>query len=132
MTDENDLVVLRQVAPGLVVHLGHQRAGRIDHGEILALGCRSADSGRHPVRGQDDGCAVGDVFELGHEDRTLGLEVGHDMHVMDDLAADEHRPAEPLQRPLDDFDRPFDAGAERPRAGEQHVVRTAGAGPAFE
>ncbi len=54
------------------------------------------------------------------------------MRVVDDLAADEHRPAETLQRTLDDFDRPFDAGAERPWAGEQHIVRTAGAGPAFE
>ena len=34
-----------------------------------------------------------------------------------------------LQGPLDDVDRPVDAGAERPRPGQQHLPRAGGRGP---
>ncbi len=54
------------------------------------------------------------------------------MQVVDDLAADVHRRAVALEGALDDLDRPVDAGAERPRGGEDHLVLATGTGPALE
>ena len=84
------------------------------------------------MRGQDDRGPVGRIAELGHEDRTLGFQVGHDVGVVDDLAAHVDRRAEALERALDDFDGPLDPGAERAGAGQEDVVGSGGPGPALE
>jgi hypothetical protein len=112
MTHKDDVVVLSQIPPGLVMDLCHERACGIDHSQIVSFGCGSAYCGRYPVRGQDDGGSVGYLFELGHEYGTLGFEVVHDMDVVNDLPADVDRSAEPLQCALDNFDGAFNTSTE--------------------
>jgi hypothetical protein len=112
MAHEDDVVVLGQIPPGLVMDLCHERARGIDHGQIVPFGCGGTDSGRDPVRSQDDSGAVGYLFEFGHEYGTLGFEIVHDMDVVNDLPADVDRSAEPLQGALDNFDGAFDTRTE--------------------
>ena len=86
--------------------------------------------GGHAVRGEDDRGAVGDLVELVDEDGALTLQVGDDVRVVHDLAADVDRPRVAPQGQLDDVDGPVDAGAERARSGQQHGARTGQLGPA--
>ena len=96
----------------------------------FAAAARTA--GETPCAARTTVAPSGTSFELGHEDRALGLEVGHDVGVVDDLTAYVHRAAEPLEGALDDLDGALDAGAERTGAGQEHVVGTAGPRPALE
>ena len=45
VADEHDLVALVHVAAGLVVDLGHQRAGGVDDGQVTSSFCLPADLG---------------------------------------------------------------------------------------
>jgi hypothetical protein len=49
VADEQDVVSLGGEPPGLVMHLGDQRAGRVDRAQAAVLGF-SPDLRRHPVR----------------------------------------------------------------------------------
>ena len=42
VADEHDVVAVVAVAAGLVVHLGHQRAGGVDHEQVAVVGVRGA------------------------------------------------------------------------------------------
>ena len=115
----------------LGVHLRDERAGGVDDVESAGRGLL-ADGRCHPVRGEDDGRAVGHLVEFVDEHRALLLEVGDHARVVHDLAADVHRPRVALQREFDDVDRALDAGAERARSGEQDPARTDEVRPAPE
>ena len=59
------------------------------------------------------------------EDRATGLELAHDVQVVDDLLAHVDGRAVQLERPLDRVDRPFDAGAVAARRSEKHLAHHA-------
>jgi hypothetical protein len=64
----------------------------------------------------------GPFGHLGHlvdEDRTLRLEVAHDVEVVDDLLAHVDGRAVLRERALDRLDGALDAGAVATRCGEQ-------------
>ena len=128
VADQRDRVPVGGEPPGLRVHLGHQRAGGVDHGQA-APGRLLADHGRHAVRGEHDGGAVRHLVELVHEHGAAVLELAHHAGVVHDLLAHVDRRALELERPLDDLDGPLHAGAERPRPGQQHLARRAGGRP---
>jgi hypothetical protein len=132
MADEHDPIVLGHVPPGFMVHLGHQRAGGIDDGQVGSVRCRRADRRGHAVRGQDHRGAIRDVVQLLHEARPLRLQVGHDVGVVDDLAPDVDGRAEAVEGALDYLDGSLHAGAERARTGQQDLVGAGGPGPALE
>jgi hypothetical protein len=131
VADQHDVVVALGEAAGLGVDLAHQRAGGVDHDEV-PLGGAATDLGRDAVSGEHERGAGRDVVDLLHEDGPLALELGDDVGVVDDLAPDVDRLGEPVDGPLDDVDRPLDAGAERPWPGQQHRPWPDDAGPSFE
>ena len=132
VADEDEVVVLARVTTRLGVHLGDQRAGRVDDLEIPALGGLLANSRGYTVGCQHHDRVLGDLVDLLDEHRPLGLEVADDVQVVDDLTADIDRRSVERQSALDDLDRAVDTGAERPRRGEEHLVLTTGTCPAFE
>ena len=71
---------------GLAVHLGHQRAGRVDRLEAAGLGLLVDDRG-DAVGGEDDGGALGHLVGLVDEDRAALLERRDDVLVVHDLLA---------------------------------------------
>ena len=103
------------------MHLGHQRAGRVDRLESALLGLR-VDRGRDAVGGEDDGGALGHLVELLDEDRTARLEVGDDVLVVDDLLADVDRRAVQVERLLHRDHRAVHAGAVAAGGGEPHAL----------
>ena len=114
------------VAPGAAmpghfhVHLGHQRAGRIEHPQA-AFAAGLAHGLGNTMRGEYHGRVVRDLVEFVDEDGTgLGQAV-HDEAVVDDFVAHVDGRAEQVQRPLDDLDGPVHTGAESARIGEQNI-----------
>ena len=86
VADEQDLHALSSEALGLQVHLGDERAGRVDRLQppITRLGVHRRG---HTVSGEDNRRPLGDLVELLHEDRTALLEPVDDVLVVDDLLA---------------------------------------------
>ena len=81
------------------------------------------------MRREHHGGPVGHLVELVHEHRAAVLELAHHPGVVHDLLAHVDRLALQLERALDDLDGPLDAGAERPRPGQQDLARPAGGRP---
>ena len=113
MADQQDLAAALEMDRRLAVHLGHQRAGRVQREEIAGAGV-----GRHRFRhamGRKHHRRVGIVGDFGQfldENRALGLQAVDDIAVMHDLVADIDRGAVDRQRPFHGVDRPDHAGAE--------------------
>src|SRR5438477_3309524 len=119
--DEQDVVVLRGVAAGLLVHLGHQRAGGVD-GLQVALAGLLVHLRRHAVRREDHDRPLGYLLVLLDEDRTLGLQRGHHVPVVHDLLPYVDRRTVELERLLDGLHRPVDTGTVAAGPGEQHAL----------
>src|SRR5205823_2296421 len=99
VADQQDVVVLGREAPRLVVHLGHQRAGRVDGVQPSTLRV-AADLGGDAVRGEHHDRAGGHLVYLRHEDGTTPLKRADDMGVVYYLPAYIDRGAELVQRHL--------------------------------
>ena len=119
VTDEQDVVVLGGEPLRLVVHLGHQRAGRVDGLQLPHLGL-PVHLGRDPVRGEHHRPALGDLVELLDEDRAARLEVRHHVLVVHDLLAHVDRGAVEVQRLLHRDHRAVHAGAVATGRRQQH------------
>ena len=128
VADEQDVVVVGGEPDGLVVHLGHQRAGGVDGAQLAGPGLLVHDRG-DAVRGEDDGGALGHLVVLLDEDRATVLQGLDHVLVVHDLLADVDRRAVGLQRLLDRDDRAVDAGAVPPRGCEQDTTRTISSWP---
>ena len=98
--DQQDVVVVRGEALGLVVDLGHQRAGRVDRLQA-ALGGLVVHHRGDAVGGEHDRLALGHLVELLDEDRAAGLEVRDHVLVVHDLLAHVDRRAVEVERLLD-------------------------------
>ena len=128
VADQDQGAALSDVALALVVDLGHQRAGRVEHRDVACGGLlldRLCDAmgaeDRHRI-----GRHLGKVLD---EARALGLQALDHMAVVDDLVAHVDRRTVFLQRALDDLDRAHDAGAKTSGLGENDLhVRLIGAG----
>ncbi len=120
MADEEDVPSGLDQPFGAPVHLGHERAGRVDKGEA-AVPCLGRHRLRHAVRGEDHRPVVRHFAELVDEDRTHLLEAVDDESVVDDFVPHVDRRPEPLQCELDDLDRPVDARAKAARRGNEDV-----------
>ena len=117
MADQQNVVVLASEALGLVVHLGDQWAGRVDHLEV-AGGGRLVDGRGHAVRREHHDGSLGHFVRLVDEYRS-GLGQGlHDMPVVHDLVAHVHRRAMLLQCAFDGLDGAIDSGAVPPRLSQ--------------
>ena len=118
MADQQDLAALAELALGLDMHLGHQRAGGIEK-EQIAGARRLGHRLRHAMSGEHDGRAgVRDFVQFLDENRALGFETFHHVAVMDDVMAHIDGRAVFGERQLDDLDGAVDAGAEAARRGK--------------
>ena len=115
------LVALAGAHLDLVVHLGDERAHRVD--DEAAGGARRLDDlGRGAVRRQHDRRArrhLGDVVDEHHAEVLEALD---DQLVVDDLVVAVHGRLEGPHHPRQRLDRHLDAGAEAAGRGEQHPV----------
>lgn len=110
MAHEDDVVVFLREAHGLAVHLGHERAGRVDRGEV-AGGSGLVDGRGDAVRGEHDARPFGHLVGLLDEDRAaLGQRLDDEL-VVDDLLAYVHGRTVELEGLFDDVDGAVHAGA---------------------
>ncbi|MND69290.1 hypothetical protein D3C80_607560 [compost metagenome] len=120
MADQHDMAAEALMAHGLLVNLGHQRAGRIEIKEVSRLrifGHRF----RHAVGGKNDRLLAmffRNLVQFLDEDGALGFQSLDDITVMNDLVADIDRRTVLFQRQNDDLDRPVDTGAETARTAK--------------
>jgi hypothetical protein len=121
VADEQDVVVVPGEALGLLVHLGHQRAGGVD-GAQVALGRLLVHGRRHAVRGEHHERALRHLVGLVHEDRAAVLEGLHDVLVVHDLLAHVDRGAIGLQRLLHGHHGPVHARAVAAWLGEEDAL----------
>ena len=125
MADEDDGAAVGGVAARLHVHLGDERAGRVDRVQP-PLARTPVHGGRDSVGGEDERGPFGRVPLVGDEDGALGLEVADDVRVVDDLPAHvDRRPVEP-KHPLDRLDGPLDPGAVPTGRGEEDALHHTG------
>ena len=102
----------------LAVHLGHQRAGRVDG--LEAAGPRLVvDDRRDTVGAEDHRGALGHLVGLVDEDRAALPQGRDDVLVVHDLLAHVDRRTVELEGLLDRDDGPVDAGAVAPRRGQE-------------
>ena len=123
MADHHHLQALGMMARGLVMDLGHQRAGRVhvDHVAPPRLGRHRLG---HPMGGKDHRAVIGNVVQFLDKDRALVAQAVHDELVVDDLVADINGGAPFLQRQFDDLDGTVHARAKSARRGKiQHQGR---------
>ena len=118
VADEQNVIILRREAPGFVVHLGDERARRIDHLKAALLGIR-ANVRRDPMGGEHHHRTGRDVRVLVHEHRTALLQGSHHVQVVDDLLADVDGGAVALERHLDRLHGPVDTGTVAAWLGEE-------------
>ncbi len=127
MADQDDLAPLVGVALAFDVHLGDQRAGRVDHRQAALAGA-ALDRAGDAMRAEDRHAARRDLVDLVDEPRALGAQPLDDVTVVDDLVPDIDRRAVFLDRALDDLDRAFDSGAKPSGLCQHHSHHVASIG----
>ena len=110
MAHQDDVVVFLREAHGLAVHLGHERAGRVNRGEVAGRG-GLVDGRRDAVRGKHNAGTLGHLVGLLDEDRAALSQRLDDELVVDDLLAHVDRRAVELKGLFDDVDGAVHAGA---------------------
>ena len=117
VANQDDLAALGGITAALVVHLGDQRAGRVDHRQT-AFGRQLLHTFGNAMGGEDGHGTGRDLIQLVDEHRTTGTQVLDHVSIVDDLVADVDRRAILLQGSLDDFDCSLHAGAEAAGLGQ--------------
>src|SRR6478672_5653068 len=121
MADERDEVAGVGIPPRLRMHLGDQRANRVDDTESTPL-CAFLHGRGDPVRREDADLAGRHLVLILDENRTELLEAPDNVLVVDDLMPHVDGWPVLLEQPLDDLDRAIHSGTERARRGEQYAL----------
>ena len=122
MADEHDLAPAPVMQDRFLVHLGDERAGRVEdedvaRGRVLAARASARRAPRRRPGRPDSGISSSSSTKTA----PFGLQALHHIAVVHDLVAHIDRGAEALERLLDDLDGALDAGAEAARGAEQDV-----------
>ena len=121
VADVQDREALARPHLGLVVHLGDERAHRVD--DVAAFGAgRGDDLGRRAVRRQHQRRARRHVGDVVDEDHALLAEPLDDEPVVHDLVVAVHGRLERAHHPRERLDRHLDARAEAAGFGEEHLL----------
>jgi len=120
VADQDDDATLRDVALALTMHLGDQRARRIEHAQSARARVVLHHPG-HAVRAEHGDRPGGHLRQMLDEPRTFGAQALDDVAVVHDLVAHVDRRAEPLERVLDDIDRTNHTRAKSARLREHHM-----------
>src|SRR5215471_3276542 len=110
VADQQDVVVAGREAPGLVVHLGDERAGGVDGPQPAVFG-RLPHLWRDAMRGEHDDAALGHLTRVLDEDGPAFLQLVHHVRVVHDLLAHVHGWTEPGECDLDGLHGTVDACA---------------------
>ena len=121
VADQQDVEVILGEADGFAVHLGDQRAGRVDGAQAAVLGGLD-DRRRDAVRGKDHQGALGDLVGFVDEDGALLLQGADHVDVVHDLLAHVDGRAVVLQRFFHRDDRAVNAGAVAARGRQQDLL----------
>ena len=121
VADQQDVVVVAREPPGLVVHLGDQRAGGVD-GVQIPLGGLDVHRRRDAVRGEDHDGALGNLAGLLDEHRACLLQRVDHMPVVHDLVAHVDRGTVLFQRALHRFDGTVHTRAIAARLRQEHPL----------
>ena len=122
MADQDDLKTLFGIALAFLVHLGDQRAGRVEHRQG-PVGRSILDRLGDAVGAENGNRTVRNFVQLLDEAGALGGEFTHDPFVVHNLVAHIDRRSVTIQRLLHDLDRALDSGAEAARLGEDYSHR---------
>ena len=117
VADEDAFTTVAAVARDLDVHLGHQRAGRVEYFQATAGGFGTYSLG-NTVGTEDHDDVVRHLIQLFDENRAASTQVFDDEFVVDHFVAHIDRRPEDFQGAVDDFDRPVHTGAEATGVGE--------------
>ncbi|MGF6369831.1 hypothetical protein OKW40_002581 [Paraburkholderia sp. RAU6.4a] len=120
VADHHDVETVLAHLRDFDMHLGHERTGGVVHPQPARLGLR-AHGLRHAMRAEDHRVARRHFVQVLDEDRSLLAQVFDHIGVMDDFVTHVDRRAIQLDGPLDDLDRPVDAGAEPAWLGQQDL-----------
>src|ERR1700722_16434136 len=123
MADEHQHATPGNVPPPLVVHLRDQRASGVD-GRQRPQPCVVFNFARDAMGAEDGDGAGRHVLQSLDETRAFGLERFDHVPIVDDLMAHVDRSAVFGQRPLDNIDRPNDAGAKPARLSQYDLHRS--------
>jgi len=127
VTDVDDAIALARAHAHLVVHLGDERADRVD--DVAAALPSGRDHLRRRAVGREHDRMpdrhLGDVVD---EDHALALEALDDELVVDDLVVAVHRRLERPHHPRQRLDRHLDPRAEPPWLCEQDALNAGGLG----
>ena len=127
VADVEDRVALAGAHLRLVVHLGDERAHRVD--DVATLRARGGDDlGRGAVRREHERRAGRHLVDVVDEDHALLPEPLDDEPVVHDLVVAVHGRLEGAHHPRQRLDRHLDAGAEAARLGEQDRLHAGRAG----
>jgi len=102
------------------MHLGHQRAGRVEHRQAARFGL-AAHRLRHAMRAENQDAAGRHIGQLLDEHRAFAAQVIHHEFVVHHLVAHVNRRAVQRQRALDDGNGAIHTGAETARVSQQQV-----------
>ena len=124
MSDQDDPVARRGEPAHLGVHFRDERAGCVHRREPTS-GSVPMDARRDTMGREHQARTLRNlVFGL-DEDRPASLEVGDDVHVVDDVFTYVDRRAVGIERLQYSHHRPLDAGAEASWLSEQHPLHDA-------
>ena len=118
--DQQDLVALGGEPPRLVVHLGDQRAGRVDRVQAALAGIL-ADLRSHAVRGEHDNRALRHLLGFLHEHRAAGFQGRNHVGVVHDLLTHVDRCAVQFQGYLNCLYGPVHPRTVAAGLGEQYA-----------
>ena len=119
VADQQDVVVLGGEPPGLVVHLGDQRAGRVDGLQAARGGLGSWTCGATPCAEKTTSAPSGTSSVSSTKIGPARLQRRHHVLVVHDLLAHVDRGAVALQCHLDGLHGAVDPGAVAAGVGEQ-------------
>ncbi len=119
MADQDQRAALGDVPLALIVDLGDQRAGGIEHRKPAGSGF-FLDAAGHAVGAEHGHGAGRNLGEVLDEDRAFVLQALDHVFVMHDLVPDIDRRAVLLKRAFHDFDGAHDTGAKAAGLREIH------------
>ena len=120
VADQNDVTPGGHVILALQVHLGHERAGGIEHSQAARL-CFLFNDARHAMGTENSDRTRGGFGQLVDEARALGLERIDHMLVVDDLMAHVDRGAVFFQGAFHDLDGTYDTRTKTAGLGKEDL-----------
>jgi hypothetical protein len=126
MADQQDFAATLEMDRGLAMHLGHQRAGRVQRKEIALARASAGTDFRHAVGRKHHRRIgiVGDLVQFLDENRALGLQAFDHIAVVHDFVTDIDRGAVE-RRARSTVSMARTTPAQKPR-GEQSTIRRSG------